>query len=168
MKHFLWLIAFVAALLTLASAKVDGKSTAEIGSEAPDFEVSDSEGALRLSDLKGKWVILSFWSAQDADSRIDQNNVSNYLRNHESSHEADDQNVAVVSVNFDRSKGLMKEVAAYDHLIGRQIHVGQPDLASDIRNAYGMTDQLRTFIINPQGEIVSVDPSPETLASLGS
>ncbi|MGA8765045.1 MAG: TlpA disulfide reductase family protein [Candidatus Sulfotelmatobacter sp.] len=55
--------AMLAAVLLLALAACYGGSRpARIGSNAPDFTVSDSDRAVTLSQFKGQVVVLNFWA----------------------------------------------------------------------------------------------------------
>jgi cytochrome c biogenesis protein CcmG/thiol:disulfide interchange protein DsbE len=54
-------IGAVAMLLTLAGC-YSGTRPPRIGSQAPDFTVTDSDHKVALHDLKGKVVVLNFWA----------------------------------------------------------------------------------------------------------
>lgn len=153
------IVSFVVMLLTM-SAFVDVRRSARIGSEAPTFIVERADSSLSLDGLRGKKVVLSFWSAADAQSRLDQNRLAAAIRN-----AGGDSETAVVSVNLDRSEKLMKGIAAMDNLDNdSQFHVGDATAESAIREAFEMADGLRTFIIDERGVIVKVDPSEKELA----
>jgi cytochrome c biogenesis protein CcmG/thiol:disulfide interchange protein DsbE len=51
----------LALLLTLAGC-YSGTRPPRIGSQAPDFTVTDSDHKVALHDLKGKVVVLNFWA----------------------------------------------------------------------------------------------------------
>ena len=53
-----------------------------------------------LSNLKGKYVLLSFWASYDAQSRMQNASLSNVLR------AASNQNVEMVSVSFDEYRSV--------------------------------------------------------------
>lgn len=153
------IVSFVVMLLTM-SAFVDVRRSARIGSEAPTFIVERADSSLSLDGLRGKKVVLSFWSAADAQSRLDQNRLAAAIRN-----AGEDSETAVVSVNLDRSEKLMKGIAAMDNLDNdSQFNVGDATAESAIREAFEMADGLRTFIIDERGIIVKVDPSEKELA----
>lgn len=158
-KTMLIIVSFVLTLLTM-SAFVDVRRSARIGSEAPAFVVERADSSLSLDGLRGKKVVLSFWSAADAQSRLDQNRLASAMR-----HAGEGSGTAVVSVNLDRSEKLMKEIASIDHLDeDSQFHVGDAAAARAIREVFEMADGLRTFIIDERGIIVKVDPSEKELA----
>ena len=54
-----------------------------VGDMAPDFKIqtmSAEQSQTELSDLKGKYVLLSFWASYDAQSRMQNASLSNALR----------------------------------------------------------------------------------------
>ncbi len=153
------IVSFAITLLTM-SAFVDTRRSARIGSEAPALVVERADSSLTLEGLRGRKVVLSFWSAADAQSRLDQNLLAAAMRKAGKNTET-----AVVSVNFDHSEKLMKEIAAIDNLdAGSQFHVGDATAVSAIREVFEMADGLRTFIIDERGVIEKVDPSEQELA----
>lgn len=162
MKKLFALIAGFVMLLLSTSAFVDKRQEAVLGEKAPALVVNRGEEAMSLESLEGNWVILSFWSAADAQSRIAQNEVAAYVRGVSDPVKAD--GLEIVSVNFDRSEQLMKEIVRLDNLDeNSQFHIEDADKANALRQAYRMNEGLRTFVINPEGELVAADP---TLADL--
>ena len=72
-----------------------------MGDIAPDFKIqSMSDEQHELSNLKGKYVLLSFWASYDAQSRMQNASLSNVLR------AASNQNVEMVSVSFDEYRSV--------------------------------------------------------------
>ena len=102
MKYAKWI--FVVLLISSLTSFVEkDKPTGglNVGDMAPDFKIqtmSAEQSQTELSDLKGKYVLLSFWASYDAQSRMQNVSLSNALR---SSH-----NVEMVSVSFDEFKSM--------------------------------------------------------------
>lgn len=165
MKKLKTIIAGFAIVLMSASAFADKHQEAALGNEAPGLVVKNDSTTLSLESLKGKWVILSFWSASDAESRMNQGLVSALHRNAQPAGES--TQVEIVSVNFDRSEQLMKEIVRIDNLESEmQFHIANPSEESSIRKAFRMNEGLRTFIINPEGKLEVADPTEEDLKNL--
>ena len=101
-------------LLLMTSAFVDKRQEAVLGEKAPALVINSCDGEMSLESLEGNWVILSFWSAADAQSRMMQNDVAAYARGISDPGKA--HNLEIVSVNFDRSENLMKEIVRLDNL----------------------------------------------------
>jgi len=158
MKKLLAFIASFAIMLVVSSSFVDKRREAVLGETAPSLVLGNGDSVLSLASLQGSWVILSFWSAADARSRMMQNQVAAYIRSREVPAQAN--GVEVVSVNFDHSERLMREIVRLDNLDeNSQFHVDNGRDASVLRQSYRMNEGLRTFLINPAGEIVAADPT---------
>ena len=156
------IVSFALMLVSL-SASVDKGRYAQIGKEAPTLVVERPDSAASLQGLRGKRVILSFWSAADAQSRLDQSRIAALARKAGSRHKG----VEVLSVNFDRSERLMKEIVKKDRLDeSSQFHVGNVDQAEAIRSAFQLQGGLRTFILDAEGRIITADPTEEQLAAI--
>ena len=63
MKKLSILIAGFAILLLTASSFADKRREASLGSQVPELVLTQNDSVMTLGDLKGKWVVLSFWSA---------------------------------------------------------------------------------------------------------
>lgn len=169
------IIASFAVMLVFLSGRVDDTREATLGGRAPEvigtpvaLEASEESleevAPLDMARREGRRVILSFWSAADAPSRLLQSQVNALLRDHNASNNAQAPTVEAVSVNFDRSERLMKEVIRLDRLDeGSQFRIGNADAGLALREAYRMEQGLRTFLIDEQGRIVAADPSEEEL-----
>ena len=84
MKYAKWI--FVVLLISSLTSFVEkDKPTGglNVGDMAPDFKIqtmSAEQSQTELSDLKGKYVLLSFWASYDAQSRMQNASLSNALR----------------------------------------------------------------------------------------
>ena len=84
MRHVKWI--FVVLLISSLTSFVEkDKPTGglNVGDVAPDFRIettSDVQHNLDLTDLKGKYVLLSFWASYDAQSRMQNASLSNAFR----------------------------------------------------------------------------------------
>ena len=101
MKYVKWI--FVVLLIgSLTSFVEKDKPTGglNVGDIAPDFKIqsmSAGQPLAELSDMKGKYVLLSFWASYDAHSRMQNASLSNVLRS-----ASRNDNVEMVSVSFGR------------------------------------------------------------------
>ena len=113
MKYVKWI--FVVLLICSLTAFVEkDKPTGGLseGDVAPDFKIestSEEQPAFKLGNLKGKYVLLSFWASYDAQSRMQNVSLSNALR---SSH-----NVEMVSISFDEYQSIFKETVRKDQIV---------------------------------------------------
>lgn len=165
MKKLSILIAGLAIMLLSVSAFSDKRREAALGNQVPSLVLGESDSIVSLESLKGKWVILSFWSAADAFSRMSQNEVSRFSKSLQDDDSA--ERIEFVSVNLDRSKRLMQEIVKLDNLDSdSQFHISDPSEEIELRNAFRMNEGLRTFIINPEGVLVEADPTYESLRAI--
>lgn len=157
MKKTMTIIALFAVLFISVSAHTERVFEAEKGYKAPLIEFSQSDSTLSLADLKGRHVLLTFWSSEMPASRIDANRYDSFARN------ADKERFCLLSVNFDRSERLFREIVRRDNLsAGSQFHV-EGTQAADITMAYNLSQGYHSFLIDPTGKVVAVDPTDETL-----
>lgn len=181
------LIAAFTVLITSLSAAVDDRRVAAFGQEAPAVVVERQGTVQALEALRGKWVVLSFWSSTDPVSRMTQNRIASIVKSRpamtagEKSNDAEIEfrtpagtyqldartEVEVLSVNFDRSEPLMNEIVKLDNLLeSSQSRVSSPRDIHHLCDAFRMDNGLRAFIINPEGEIVIADPDEDALRLL--
>ena len=115
MKYAKWI--FVVLLISSLTSFVEkDKPTGglNVGDIAPDFEIqtmSANQSVHELSDLKGRYVLLSFWASYDAQSRMQNASLNNALR------ASANNNVELVSVSFDEYKSVFEETVRKDQMV---------------------------------------------------
>ena len=115
MKYAKWI--FVVLLISSLTSFVEkDKPTGglNVGDIAPDFEIqtmSANQSVHELSDLKGRYVLLSFWASYDAQSRMQNASLNNALR------ASANNNVELVSVSFDEYKSVFEETVRKDQIV---------------------------------------------------
>ncbi len=121
-----------------------------IGSMAPDIALADPQGKIRkLSDLKGKVVLVDFWASWCGPCRKENPHVvSMYNKYH-------DKGFEIYSVSLDKDRDGWLKAIAKDNLIW-------PDHVSDLKYwksegaaAYGVTAIPYTVLIDKKGRIVA-------------
>jgi peroxiredoxin len=149
MKHksIILLIIFIAgiALTYFLSEKEETvKRKASIGLSAPDFELKDIDGKIwRLSDLKGKVVLINFWATW-CDSCKEEN--PSFQKLIES--EKDNSNFVAVTILYNDSA---QNAVSYLKNNGFTFNV----LIDDKRTStnYGITGVPETFILSKRGTL---------------
>ena len=148
------------ALSPRLRASEDGKRLAKrldiarkigIGVVAPDFTQNDTSGrAVRLSDFRGKYVLLDFWASWCGPCRKEN---PNYVKAY---HEFKDRNFTLLSVSLDRpgNKAAREAAIAKDGLEWTQVS----DLKywnNEVARAYDIEAVPANFLIDPTGKIVA-------------
>ena len=121
-----------------------------IGAFAPDLAFENPEGKiLKLSDLRGKVVLLDFWASWCRPCRMENPNVVNVYKKYNS------KGFEVFSVSIDRDKASWIKGIQEDGLIWPN-HVS--DLGywqSKALKIYGVSSVPSTFLINKEGKIIA-------------
>ncbi len=161
MKKIFSMIALIVVLLSTVSAHTDVHFRIEKGMKAPRFEVRGVDGlTISPTDLKGRFVIVNFWAATDADSRIAANIYNDFV---------DDTplgKVSLVSVNLDSNDALVREILRRDNLNLNSQYSIEKEKSNDIIRRNNLDRGLNSYLVSPEGRIVAVNPTPETLKRL--
>lgn len=167
MKKTIILLVIAIAVITLSIVSYNDRADRELeGSAAPELNLPALEtGApgLSLADLKGQYVVVSFWSAADPASRMRNMDYENIVNKIDSGLTRDHEPLAFVSVNFDSSGSLVSEIAAIDGLDPASIARAEGASARRLIDEYNLDDGFDAFLVDPSGRIVGRNPSEEEL-----
>lgn len=131
----------------------DKQSHIQVGQKAPDFMAQDLSGKeVRLSELKGKGVILNFWGTWCAPCRQEMPALE------EMSKELADQNIVILAINNGESDVVVKSFAenyklTFPILLDRRL---------DISKAYQANNLPTSVFIKPDGTIAWIVTGPMT------
>ena len=147
-----------AALVLRTSARYTTPSDGRVGYQAPTLSLSNDDTTVQLQDFRGKYVVVTFWSSAQPVSRI---------INSEMSEAASDSEIVHLAVNMDRSRGLFEQLIAVDHLDGKaQFHIDLDAQEQVMQSWRQKAGDFNSFLIDPQGKIVKLNPTPEDIAQL--
>jgi peroxiredoxin len=120
--------------------KTVDKSTV-IGAQAPDFELSDVDGnRVRLSDFKGKPVLLNFWATWCLPCKIEMPVLDDrYGKNR--------GRLEVLAINFDEPKEIVQEFASD---LGLSLNV-LLDPGGVVQGLYGVRGYPTSFLVDRTG-----------------
>jgi len=141
-----------AALQSLVTAMEAGKKTA-IGAIAMDFTQNDPDGKpVKLSDFKGKYVLLDFWASWCGPCRQENPNVVQAYNKYK------DKNFTVLGVSLDRQnqRDAWLKAVKDDGLTWTQVS----DLKfwnNEVAKMYGIRSIPQNYLIDPSGKIVAVN-----------
>lgn len=151
MKKTLLTIVMACLFVIFFTAYSSNPSQGKLGYVAPNFSIENESGRIELQQLKGRYVLLSFWSSADAESRIANIQYDRMLRNMDG--------VDYVAVNFDRSLELYKELLKNDGLAKNSQFYDQDGERSDLYSRYQLGRGMRTLLLDRKGRIVAENPS---------
>ena len=151
----------VLIMISFISFSFVGKDTPTegltIGDKAPEFKICGEKQLIDLKDLKGKYVLLSFWASYDADSR---------MRNATLSHVADqNESLEMVSVSFDDYKSVFNETIKKDQISTSKCFVELDGKKSDIYKTYRLHKGFKNYLLDKNGVIIAKNVQAAELAS---
>ena len=164
MKYVKWI--FVVLLIgSLTSFVEKDKPTGglNVGDIAPDFKIqsmSAGQPLAELSDMKGKYVLLSFWASYDAHSRMQNASLSNVLRS-----ASRNENVEMVSVSFDEYQSIFKETVRKDHIVTPSCFVETKGESSGLFKKYRLGRGFTNYLLDENGVIIAKNISAAELSA---
>ena len=162
MRHVKWI--FVVLLISSLTSFVEkDKPTGglNVGDVAPDFTIestSDAQYNFDLTDLKGKYVLLSFWASYDAQSRMQNASLSNALR-------STSQDVEMVSVSFDEYQSVFQETIRKDQIVTPTCFVETKGESSGIFKKYRLGRGFTNYLLDDNGVIIAKNISAAELSA---
>ena len=164
MKYVKWI--FVVLLIgSLTSFVEKDKPTGglNVGDIAPDFKIqsmSAGQPLAELSDMKGKYVLLSFWASYDAHSRMQNASLSNVLRS-----ASRNENVEMVSVSFDEYQSIFKETVRKDQIVTPTCFVETKGESSGLFKKYRLGRGFTNYLLDENGVIIAKNISASELSA---
>ena len=161
MKYAKWI--FVVLLISSLTSFVEkDKPTGglNVGDMAPDFKIqtmSAEQSQTELSDLRGKYVLLSFWASYDAQSRMQNVSLSNVLRS--------SRNVEMVSVSFDEYQSIFKETVRKDQIVTPTCFVETKGEYSGLFKKYRLGRGFTNYLLDDNGVIIAKNISAAELSA---
>ena len=156
---------FVLLIGSLTSFVEKDKPTGglNVGDIAPDFKIqsmSAGQPLAELSDMKGKYVLLSFWASYDAHSRMQNASLSNVLRS-----ASRNENVEMVSVSFDEYQSIFKETVRKDQIVTPTCFVETKGESSGLFKKYRLGRGFTNYLLDENGVIIAKNISAAELSA---
>ncbi len=154
------LLPIVCAALPFMSFAQERITNVKVGDLAPEIVMTSPDGeVLRLSQLKGKVVLLDFWASWCRPCRLDNPHVRHVYHTFKDKLYTNGDGFAVFSVSLDRQGGgdAWKGAIAKDSLDWKW-HVGAvTDGQNSGANTYGVKFIPTNVVIDGTGKIIAMD-----------
>lgn len=133
--------AALAATLLLYAGCDRGAYPSQVAKPAPNFTITDGTKTIRLSDYRGKIVVLNFWASWCAPCLEEFPSLISLQKQM--------PQIVVLSVDFDDDEAAYGQYLVDNHIDLLTIH----DESQKSNLAYGTTRPPETYIIDRQGNI---------------
>ena len=131
---------------------LDAKYAADMlkpGTQAPDFTLNDISGKpVKLSDFKGRKVVLQFWASWCPDCRAEMPLIKQMHA------AADPSETVFAAVSFDRSEEAFTNYVTKNELPGVQLYDPAGMRDSAIAKAYRITWIPSLYLIDENGKVL--------------
>ena len=133
----------------IVDESLDLESGLDVGDEAPDFELTSLTGeTVKLSDYKGKTVMLNFWASWCPPCRVEMPHMETYYQEYK-----DEENIEILAVNMTSlERGSKEKVGEFvsEHRLTFPILM---DEEGSVKDLYKVMVYPTTYIVNPEGII---------------
>lgn len=141
-KFGFWIVAAGGILATSYTLSGDNVDSIKIGDAAPEFVLEDMDGNThRLSDYKGKGVLLYFWTTYGPSETemVDMNNLYKEYK---------DKGVEILAINIGDSDSSINEYVSQHDIIF--------PVLTDVQRAYDIESIPTTLLIDPNGKVSNI------------
>jgi peroxiredoxin len=117
-----------------------------IGSEAPDFTLTDDSGKnVSLSSFKGKYLLLDFWAAWCRPCRIENPHIVEAYKKYNS------KGFDVFGVSLDQNESQWHQAIKQDGLLWSQVR----DVNNEVATLYKVSAIPLSFLLDKDGKIIA-------------
>ncbi|MDS9473119.1 peroxiredoxin [Sporosarcina pasteurii] len=133
----------------LVDESLDVESGIDVGHHAPDFELKTLTGeVVKLSDYRGKTVMLNFWASWCPPCRVEMPHMETYYQEYK-----DQDNIEILAVNMTTlERGSQEKVPEFVDKHGLTFPILM-DEKGEIMDLYKVMVYPTTYIVNPDGVI---------------
>ena len=155
------LIVIGSLILSSGSIKTDKPSLGyHPGEQIPNIVLKDVEGhSLNLSDYKGKKVMINFWAVYDAQSRVTNIQLHNYLKQNY-------PDISLVSISFDANKSVFEKTILWDQVDKKSQFCDVNGTNSSIYKEFKLEKGFKNYLIDENGVITAMNVTPQKLKNI--
>lgn len=128
---------------------------------APDFTTTDINGkSVRLSDFRGKTVLLDFWASWCVPCRAKMKELRKVYE------ELKKRDINVLSISLDEKKAAWLKASKEDDILWTNTCELTPFRENAIGKAYKVTSVPQLYVISPEGRIVMQNPTIDQILNI--
>ncbi len=150
------------ALLGMSAGSKKAKLTEGVnpGDLAPRIEFLVNYAKASFHNQLGRYTLLNFWAAYDAESRARNVQLANEVN------KFGPDKIAMCSISMDEKESIFTETVKIDKLdLSTQFHEGLGK-ESELYKKYDLRKGFKTFLINDEGVIIAANVTPEKLTEI--
>ena len=150
------------ALLGMSAGSKKAKLTEGVnpGDLAPRIEVLGNDAKASFRNQLGRYTLLNFWAAYDAESRARNVQLANEVN------KFGPDKIAMCSISMDEKESIFTETVKIDKLdLSTQFHEGLGK-ESELYKKYDLRKGFKHFLINDEGVIIAANVTPEKLTEI--
>lgn len=156
---FHWKVAALVSLLFVAMSADNHPEPQSlvVGDELPKMKqaVELSVGAIPQPQ-EGRYTLVCFWASYDAQSRAQNRAYSTLIA------ETVSDKIAYKALSLDRDEDVHRLTLELDKVDGAH-SLCPSELQAELRRGYRLGEQLKSYLVDGSGRIVSVNPSVQEL-----
>ena len=150
------------ALLGMSAGSKKAKLTEGVnpGDLAPRIEILGTGAKASFHNQLGRYTLLNFWAAYDAESRARNVQLANEVN------KFGPDKITMCSISMDEKESIFTETVKIDKLdLSTQFHEGLGK-ESELYKKYDLRKGFKNFLINDEGVIIAANVTPEKLTEI--
>ena len=146
----------------MSAGSKDAKLTEGVnpGDLAPRIEFLENSGNADFHNQSGRYTLLNFWAAYDAESRARNVQLANEVN------KLGLDKIAMCSISLDERESIFTETVKIDNLDATTQFHDRLGKKSEVYKKYNLNKGFKNFLINDEGVIIAANVTPSKLTEV--